>query len=168
MVFFRRRGLPKNRKTKWGKYSIAYSGSPSSVAVAETNSSNYNMATSTATTVTYYDDLVFAADGTATASGQRTLSVAYNTYTNANGLDGKFLLQNGSFRYVLSDAATRALNSGTRVYYAYVYKQTYGAMTAATAKNFTTAGTYIGEVESEDENAYPDNGPLGTYFYIKQ
>lgn len=30
------------------------------------------------------------------------------------------------------------------------------------------AGDYIEDVEDENASAYPDNGPLGLYWYIKQ
>lgn len=169
MVFFRRRGLPEKRKPTWKKYTIAYTGTAEKTAITTSVNSDETAAKRTEINVTYYDNLVFAADGTATARGSNTVSVSYDTYSRADVLNGRIVLLDESFYFVLSDPATREINTKLIIFIsAYVYKNTYGAMTAATAKDFTEAGTYIEDVESEDENAYPDNGPLGTYYYIKQ
>lgn len=172
-VFVRHRRAPAAGKTVWKKYTIAYTGTASVCSII-TCSGTASISTSKSKTanVTYYDTLSFAADGTATPSGENSLSLAYNSYTNANKMNGKVMLQGGSFYYILSDAATRNTGSytmsGKTWYTAWVNKQTYGAMTAETAKSFTTAGDYVEDVESEDADAYPDNGPLGTYYYVKQ
>lgn len=176
MVFFRRRGLPEKKKTTWKKYNIAYKGTSSQITVASASTTNDGYPSSKATTITYYDTLSFGQSGEATGIGSHSVSVSYNTYQNANSMDGKIMLSGSLFYYILSNAATRKRRSGEyeaggttfTTYFCYVYKDSYGAMTASTAKNFTQAGTYIEDVESEDPNAYPDNGPLGLYFYIKQ
>lgn len=177
-VFIRRGGTAAEKEpTRWAKYSIAYTGTSTKITVSSTSTmSGSSTANSTATTITYYDALSFDKSGNAAGSGSHTVSVSYNTYTNANNMNGKIALISSSFYYILNDAATR--NNGTNSseaegtiwtsYYAYVYKNTYGAMTASTAKNFIKAGTYIEDVESENEDEYPDNGPLGLYYYVKQ
>lgn len=167
MVFFKRRGCPAKQKTTWKKYTIAYKGTAQETTIATASNSDETVAKRTEIDVTYYDNLIFAADGTATASDPHTVSVSYKTYSRANNLDGKIVLLNESFYFVLSDPATRE-ETWLIVTLVYVYKNTYGAMTAATAKDFTAAGTYVEDVESEDENAYPDSGPLGTYYYVRQ
>lgn len=176
-VFVRRGGTAAEKAlTKWSKYSISYNGTSTQITVSSTSSINSTSASSITTTITYYDALSFAPDGTATGSGEHSVTVSYNSYTNANQMNGKIMYSSGSFYYILNDAATRNSRNGEssaggstfRTYFYYVYKQSYGAMTAATAKNFARAGTYIGDVESENEDEYPDNGVLGLYYYVKQ
>lgn len=95
--------------------------------------------------------------------------MSYNDYTKADELSGKIVtdtnLQNFQMFYATKDAATR--EGGSRLGYYNVIKKGI-SVTAATARSLAIAGDYIEDVESEDPNAYPDNGPLGLYFYIKQ
>lgn len=169
MVFFRRRGFPSKQKTTWKKYTIAYTGTETRTTVAYSTGTSLVSAKAATSTVTYYDNLSFAADGTAAGLGENTVKVSYNTCANADQMNEKILKRNGSFYFVLNDAASCSSAYVSQYKYgAYVYKQSYGAMTTETAKSFTTAGDYVEDVESEDENAYPDKGPLGTYYYVKQ
>lgn len=168
-VFMRRGGAVSAKKTKWAKYTISYTGTKTEVKVAYGTGTTTTAAKAATTTVTYYDSLSFAADGTAGGLGSNTVTVSGSFATNADKMNGK-IFQNGNyFYYILNNAATyNTYKQSTNQYGCNVYKQSYGAMTAETAKSFTAAGTYVEDVESEDENAYPDNGPLGTYYYIKQ
>ena len=157
-VFFRRRGLAET-KTKWKKYSVAYSAAAAAnVTVASHAGNNASTATSA---ISYASQLYFSAAGEPELQDAQTAVVSYNSYTNANQLKNRFWASGNTWYIGTGDNATRNTNQlGTVTYYA-VYKK---------AKKITAwiAGDYIEDVEDENASAYPDNGPLGLYWYIKQ
>lgn len=155
MVFFRRRGLLEKKKTIWKKYTVAYSGTAVNVTIGEGSRS-----TSESTVYYYTDGFNFPESGNPTLSGRTILRVMYVSSKNANVLKGKLF---SDLFFGTQDNATSKQSVDTY----YVYKKGI-RVTAATARSLAIAGDYIEDVESEDPNAYPDNGPLGLYFYIKQ
>lgn len=154
-VFFRRRGLAET-KTKWKKYKVAYSGTVESVDVNGTNALSPSQASNTA----YYDGYEFPDSGTPTLTAQKTVSVSYNTASNADILKQKIFSKRNL--YYGDDTPARAVESG--VYYR-VYKK---GIKITDPRAQAIAGDYIEDVEDENASAYPDNGPLGLYWYIKQ
>lgn len=155
-VFLRHRFAGGVKTTIWKKYSVAYSGTVSNVMLSN---SRYESETAN---VWIFDGYSFAADGTATLMGSTNLAVSYSNYTVANQCQ-KAVFEDVNYLYYYGDdsPATRK-KSGM---YGRVYK-TATRITDPRAQ--AIAGDYIEDVESEDPNAYPDNGPLGLYFYIKQ
>lgn len=160
MVFFRRRGLHEKQKPTWKKYSIAYSGSVLTKTVYQTKDGE------TYSTLTYYDGFVFPLSGNPSLGTKYTTEVSYmGGYKNANKTKGKIFSNYGYYYFGTNDDATREFDSANQNYC--VYKKGI-KVTAATARSLAIAGDYIEDVESEDPNAYPDNGPLGLYYYVKQ
>lgn len=151
------------KTTIWKKYSVAYSGT------VNPHSVTYSANSSFAVSISYCDGFNFPLSGNPSLTATKTLNVSYNDYTKADELSGKIVtdtnLQNFQMFYATKDAATRG--GGSRLGYYSVIKKGI-SVTAATARSLAIAGDYIEDVESEDPNAYPDNGPLGLYFYIKQ
>ena len=49
-----------------------------------------------------------------------------------------------------------------------IKKEAIGPITEATARDMAIPGDYIELVESENSEMYPENGPYGLYWYIKQ
>lgn len=154
-VFFRRRGIA-DTKTKWKKYKVAYSGTVESVNIGSTNA----LSPSEARNVAYYDGYEFPDSGTPTLTAQKTVSVSYNTASNANVLKQKIFSKSGL--YYGDDTPASAVQGG--VYYR-VFKK---GIKITDPRAQAIAGDYIEYVEDENASAYPDNGPLGLYWYIKQ
>lgn len=146
MVFFRRRGnVEVNKATVWKKYSVAYSG---------TAREYYNAGTGSI--ITYYDGFDFPADG-----GDPTLSGKHSAICSTKNY--KYLIKKiYSNQYMLRLSITQNELGSDYITGSYI------EVTAATARSLAIAGDYIEDVESEDPNAYPDNGPLGLYYYVKQ
>lgn len=162
MVFFRRRGNAEIIKpTVWKKYTVAYSGTVEDVNVwagldaADSPDTRY-----------YYDGFNFPLSGDPTLGTQNSVDVDYYSYTNANAFKGKIFRYN-SYYFGTNDDATRGRYRSPESSYYYVRKKGIRVL-ATTARSLAIAGDYLEDVESEDPNAYPDNGPLGLYFYIKQ
>lgn len=65
----------KAGKTKWKKYSVAYSGTVESVNIGAINAQSPSQASNTA----YYDGYEFPDSGTPTLTAKKTVSVSYNT-----------------------------------------------------------------------------------------
>lgn len=114
------------------------------------------------TNVWLFDGYSFAADGTATSMGSTKLAVSYSDYTVANQCQ-KAVFQDANYLYYYGDdsPATRE-KSGM---YARVYKT---GIQITDPRAQAIAGDYIEDVESENPDEYPDNGPLGLYYYVKQ
>lgn len=171
-VFVRRGGTAAEKAlTKWQKYSITYDESASQLTLISRRTSGDPASYSV--TFTYYDALSFTPSGQATGSGQHSVGVSYNTYSNANQMNGKIMLMDGTFYLVSAVAATRQRYTdedalANRYTTVKVYKNGTNIGTASTAKNYAKKGSYIGDVESENEDEYPDNGVLGLYYYVKQ
>ena len=153
-VFFRRRGLAET-KTKWKKYKVAYSGTVENVSVV-TNALSPSDARDTA----YYDGYEFPDFGTPTLTAKKTVSVSHNTASNADVLKQKIFSK--SNLYYGDDTPASAGQGGT---YYRVYKK---GIKITDPRAQAIAGDYIEDVEDENASAYPDNGPLGLYWYIKQ
>lgn len=116
--------------------------------------------------ISYYDGYNFPLNGNPTLGTLQRVSVGYLNYSKANQLKGK-IFQYNNYYFGTNDDATRGTEGRGSSKYYYVRKKGI-LVTAATARSLAIAGDYIEDVESEDPNAYPDNGPLGLYFYIKQ
>ena len=155
-VFFRRRGIAET-KTKWKKYKVAYSGTATSLKIAKTGTNKE---------VKYSDGYDFPLSGDPTLSAQKSANV--KTASDCNVLKSKiFIGDNGgawqpkvAWYYIQNQDATTD-SSGNAMMQCI-------SVTAATARSLAIAGDYIEDVEDENASAYPDNGPLGLYWYIKQ
>lgn len=116
--------------------------------------------TSTTTTITYASDLAADGDGNVSLKDPKTVSVSYNTYTNANVLKGKFWLekQGNTFDLVWTPAdaadASRRANQG-------------GSFVSISAQKVTTSIGWDEPilVSSRDRNAYPDSGIANGFRY---
>lgn len=161
-VFLRHRFSGGVKTTIWKKYSVAYSGSAQDVEIYAASDYYADVSRS----VTYYDGFNFPQDGTPTLETETTISVGYLVYTNANKFKGKIFTYNNYYFGTNDDATRGSSGSGSNKYY-YVRKKGI-KVTAATARSLAIAGDYIEDVESENPDEYPDNGPLGLYYYIKQ
>lgn len=154
-VFFRRRGIA-DTKTKWKKYKVAYSA-----AAAENMAIASHTGSTESSSISYASQLYFSAAGEPELQDAQTAVVSYNSYTNANLLKNRFWASGNTWYIGTGDDATRNRNLSGPVLVYTVYKK---------AKRITAwiAGDYIEDVEDENASAYPDNGPLGLYWYIKQ
>lgn len=121
---------------------------------------------SKAQTLYYYDGFDFPLSGDPTLGTEHSVNVNAATVNNANILKGKIFIRSNQYYFGTNDNATTWDEWDGSLFY-YVGKKGI-LVTAATARSLAIAGDYIEDVESEDPNAYPDNGPLGLYFYIKQ
>ena len=161
-VFLRHRFAGGVKTTIWKKYSVAYSGTVSNVQIWRGQ-----LPSSKAQTLYYYDGFDFPLSGDPTLGTEHSVNVNAATVNNANILKGKIFIRSNQYYFGTNDDATRGTEGrGSNQYY-YVRKKGI-PVTAETARSLAIAGDYIEDVESEDPNAYPDNGPLGLYFYIKQ
>lgn len=104
--------------------------------------------------MTVYDAYDFPADGgTPTLTGKTSVTVLSSSTIS------KFQNKLISSGYIYKAIFNRFSGYITCSYY---------SVTAATARSLAVAGDYIEDVKSENPDEYPDNGPLGLYFYIKQ
>lgn len=160
-VFLRHRFAGGVKTTIWKKYSVAYSGTVEEVnvwaAAGTADSPEYCY---------YYDGFDFPISGTPTLGTKQRVSVDYDNYTNANTFKGKIFTYN-NYYFGTNDDATHGRYRSPEASYYYVRKKGI-KVTAATARSLAIAGDYIEDVESENPDEYPDNGPLGLYYYIKQ
>ena len=150
----------KGTKPKWKKYKVAYSGTVESVSIGATNSQSPSQTSN----AVYYDGYEFPDSGTPTLTAQKTVSVSYNTASNADVLKQKIFKQKNtsSTLYYGDDTPASAAQGG--VYYR-VFKK---GIKITDPRAQAIAGDYIEDVEDENASAYPDNGPLGLYWYIRQ
>ena len=147
----------KAGKTKWKKYSVAYSGTATSLKISKTGTNKK---------IEYSDGYDFPLSGNPTLSAQKSANV--KTASDCNVLKSKiFIGDDGSawepkvaWYYIQNQDATTD-SSGNAMMQGI-------SVTVATARSLAIAGDYIEDVEDENASAYPDNGPLGLYWYIKQ
>lgn len=155
MGMFLRRGLAET-KTKWKKYEVSYSAAAAADRAIASHSEN-----TASSSISYASKLYFSAAGEPELQDAQTAVVSYASYTNANQLKHMFWASSNTWYIGTGDDATRNRNQSGLVTVYTVYKK---------AKRITAwiAGDYIEDVEDENASAYPDNGPLGLYWYIKQ
>lgn len=121
----------------------------------------YSSSASRNTTIYYYDSIsVDPTSGVITPTGTRhSVTVSYNSYTNAQRLRGKYFYSNGDtsgkLTYAKQDGQVTRSNSGDY----YVYIEGYDV----SAKYVD--GDFVEYVTSQERNTYPDNGESGDYYY---
>lgn len=142
MAVFLRHRFAGVKTTIWKKYTVKYSSNSSSQASKDANETM----------------IVYSAYDFPAGSANPTLTGRTN-FTVTSSSASKFRDKLTSYGYIYSALWRSSARAITYYYY---------PVTAETARSLAIAGDYIEDVESEDPNAYPDNGPLGLYFYIKQ
>ena len=174
-VFMRRGGNGKKKpvSTVWKKYSIAYTGTTKTITLMSSSDSSH------ISNVAYYDSFDYPKDGNPQPTGSNTVDVSYDRNGTAPSADvlKKKLIQNSSqYYYCTSKSAVSEYSESQhnvggspvtiRTYS--VKKEAIGPITEATARDMAIPGDYIELVESENSEMYPENGPYGIYWYIKQ
>lgn len=112
-------------------------------------------------TIYYYDSIsVDPTSGVITPTGtRRSVTVGYNSYTNAQILRGKYFYPNGNtsgkLTYAKQDGQVTRSNTGNYSVYieGYVVSVKY------------VDGDFVEYVTSQERNTYPDNGESGDYYY---
>lgn len=153
-VFLRHRFAGGVKTTIWKKYKVTYSNATVTYSIE------------VGTSIRYYDGLTFPADGSdpTLVNGQSGTIAAPSAATT---LPGKLMVFGTSLSVGANTSVYDVVSFDTRQSQGYINFRAR-QLTRATARSLAIAGDYIEDVESEDPNAYPDNGPLGLYFYIKQ
>ena len=114
-----------------------------------------------AETIYYYDSIsVDPTSGVITPTGtRRSVTVGYNSYTNAQILRGKYFYPNGNtsgkLTYAKQDGQVTRSNTGNYN----VYIEGYDVSVKY------VDGDFVEYVTSQERNTYPDNGESGDYYY---
>mgnify|MGYP006891117546 FL=1 len=173
-VFMRRGGNGKKKpvSTVWKKYSIAYSGNTTDLQIGRAVNAMPSPE------VVYYTGFDFPKTGNPTITGEQTVVVPYNSAASVTALKKSLIRQTASgntyqYYYGTSKNITTEYSESTgagsvtmRTYK--IKKEAIGPITEATARDMAIPGDYIELVESENSEMYPENGPYGLYWYIKQ
>lgn len=144
--------IEERKKIKWARYEVDINESSTISSVPLKASTS----TTSSVSVTYYDSVYF--EGIIRFSGQHSESNTIPNWRGKTTLNGKYFSYIGK-QYVGDDTAITITVTGHAII---SYAITKKAKLLSAAK-----GSLIDYVTGE-EGDYPDDGPQGRYWYVKQ